>query len=178
MGPDFAVLCDLGLVSGPQFPLPFSEGRCKRYASEQVPGGIGREGLIGPAVKGATEEGPASGHLGAQLRPRLRSPLTYLPEERARKEAPATTPRPLPRGPAPRDEIPPRARPSPRLASPAVQSWDCPSRLLDCPRPADAEPGLQGNPRALRLLGNKVPTDRLRPVMGMRHSRFAAKGGV
>lgn len=98
MGPDFAALCDLGLVSGPQFPLPFSEGRCKRYASEQVPGEIGREGLIGPAVKGATEAGPASGHLGAQLRPRLRSPLTY-PKGAHERRHPPPRPAPCPEAP-------------------------------------------------------------------------------
>lgn len=76
-------------------------------------------------------------------------------------------------GPAPRDAVPPRALPIP---SPAVRSWDDPNRVLDSPRPADPEPGLQGNSQARRLIGNKGPTGRLGPVLRMRHSPLRGKG--
>lgn len=173
MGPDFAAVRGLRLVSGPQFPLPISESRCKRCAREWVPRGMGSEGLIGPCCQGGQLRQPQPVDMWG---PSLSHGSAQLPTDPRGAHSRATSPRPLPQGPAPRDEVPPSALPIPRLASPAVQSWDDPNRVLDCPRPADPEPGLQGNSQARRLLGNKGPTGRLRPVLRMRQSPLRCEG--
>lgn len=114
-------------VRGSQFPKPFRERGCGVCAGGRQGG---QRGLPGPGVKlgqlketrpGRCEEASLGPHFSTSQRPSGRAP----------KETPATEPHPLPRGPAPGREVPPRAgpppraHPSPRPGSrrPAGQSW-------------------------------------------------------
>lgn len=125
---DFAALCDLSLVSADlSFQSHLGRGA---VGCVQVAGRAVSEGLPGPGVKlgqlketrpGRCEEESLGPHFSTSQRPSGRAP----------KETPATEPHPLPRGPAPGREVPPRAgpppraHPSPRPGSrrPAGQSW-------------------------------------------------------